>query len=76
VQASAISKILLGLYPELPLKRGREEGWPDGDGEGSGEGGKGRVGEGREFVLCPRKKKEKSAPVISGLLQLFNIAPE
>jgi len=23
-------------------------------------------GEGREFVLCPRKKKEKSAPMVSG----------
>jgi len=22
--------------------------------------------EGREFVLCPRKKKEKSAPMVSG----------
>jgi len=23
-------------------------------------------GEGREFVLCPRKKKEKSAPMVGG----------
>jgi len=31
-----------------------------------GRGGDGRKGEGREFVLCPRKKKEKSAPMSFG----------
>jgi len=32
--------------------------------ERKGRGGERRRGEGREFVLCPKKKKEKSAPVV------------
>jgi len=28
------------------------------------EGGVGKGREGREFVLCPKKKKEKSAPMV------------
>jgi len=32
---------------------------------GRGEGGERRRGEWREFVLCPKKKKEKSATMLS-----------
>jgi len=45
----------------LLLNRGERRG---GEGERKRRGGQERRrGEGREFVLCPRKKKEKSAPM-------------
>ena len=33
-----------------------------------------RGGEEREFVVCPRKKKEKSAPMLFGLSDLLQSA--
>jgi len=56
--APPLSPDLLAVFRGLLLRGGQ------GEGRGGEEGGKGREERGgREFVLCPRKKKEKSAPM-------------
>jgi hypothetical protein len=80
LQAYVITKIFPGGYtPGPPFKRGREgdgerregrggvgkEGW-EREG-GRGDGGREGKGIGMELVLCPRKKKQKSAPMHSML---------
>jgi len=47
-------------------EKGREEEGRGKIGKRKGRGEE-RRGEGREFVLCHRKKKEKSAPMASGV---------
>jgi len=47
----------------LAVFRGLTSKRRGGKGRGRGEEGRERRGGGREFVLCPTKKKEKSAPM-------------
>jgi hypothetical protein len=51
-----------------------KEGWEreGGRGEEGREGGREGKGIGMELVLCPRKKKQKSAPMINRTLNMLS----
>jgi len=51
----------LGVF-RGPISKGRR-----GERKGREERGEGEERGGREFVLCPRKKKEKSAPMANSI---------